>query len=132
MGQLNYVQHNFIHTRTAVDFPLLTLLQEKYHLQHQHGKVNDEGRHNSVGITTSYALDCRGIRVRFPAEARDFSLLHSSTAHPAFCTMGTRGSLPWGVKRPEREDNRSPPSGTEVKKYGAIPPIPHTFSWVGC
>jgi hypothetical protein len=38
-----------------------------------------------LGMVTCYGLDGRGIRVQFPAGARDFSLLHiiqiSSRAH---------------------------------------------------
>jgi hypothetical protein len=45
-----------------------------------------------------YGLDVRGFGVRFPAEARDFSLLRivqaSPGAHPAFYTMGTGGLFP--------------------------------------
>jgi hypothetical protein len=40
------------------------------------------------------------IGVRFPAEARDFSLLHSiqtsSGTHPASYPMGTKGPFPGG------------------------------------
>jgi hypothetical protein len=39
--------------------------------------------------------------------------------HPASYTMGT-GDLSPGLKRQGRE---------AVKKGGAIPPLPHTFSW---
>jgi hypothetical protein len=34
-----------------------------------------------------------------------------------------------GVKRPGREADHSPPSSTEVKNGGAIPPLPHISSW---
>jgi hypothetical protein len=57
-------------------------------------------RDSSVGIALGYGLDERGSRVRFPAEARNFSLHHSvqngSGAHPASYPMGTRGSFPEG------------------------------------
>jgi hypothetical protein len=51
-------------------------------------------------------------------------LLHSAqtVAHRAYCTMTPRGPFP-GVKRTGREADRSPPSGAEVKKYGAMPPL---------
>jgi hypothetical protein len=39
------------------------------------------------------------------------------------------GALPPGVKRQGREADHSPPSSTEVKKYGAIPPLPRMPSW---
>jgi hypothetical protein len=49
--------------------------------------------------------------------------LHSgSGAHPASCQMGI-GILSPGVKQPGREANRSPPSGSEVKRSGSIPPL---------
>jgi hypothetical protein len=55
---------------------------------------------SSFGIATVYKIGGRGIGVRFPASARDFSLLHSvqtgSGAHPASYTMGTRGCFPGG------------------------------------
>jgi hypothetical protein len=58
-------------------------------------------RDSSVGIVTSYGLDCRGIAVGFPAGIRDFSLYNSvqtgSGVHPASYTMGTWGSFPEGV-----------------------------------
>jgi hypothetical protein len=45
-------------------------------------------------------LDDRDSRVRFPAEAGNFSLHHrvqtGSGAHPASYPMGTRGSFPGG------------------------------------
>jgi hypothetical protein len=48
----------------------------------------------------SYGLDDRGSRVRFPAEAGNFSpnhrVQHFSGAHPASYPMGTVGSFPWG------------------------------------
>jgi hypothetical protein len=47
-----------------------------------------------------YGLDDRGSRVRFPAEAMNFSLHHRvqnvSRAHPVSYPMGTRGSFPGG------------------------------------
>jgi hypothetical protein len=56
--------------------------------------------------------------VRVPAVAVNFSLRHNvqtgSGAHTAFCPVGTRGSF-YGVKRPVREANYSPPSSAEVK-----------------
>jgi hypothetical protein len=47
-------------------------------------------------VTSVYILD-RAIGVRSPAQVTDFSQT-SSGAHPASCTMGTRGSFP-GVNR---------------------------------
>jgi hypothetical protein len=73
-----------------------------------------QSRDSSVDI----ALGDRGSRVRFLAEAGNFSLHHrvqkGSGAHPASYPMGTRRSFP-GTKRPGREAYHSPPSSAEVK-----------------
>jgi hypothetical protein len=57
-----------------------------------------ESRDSSVGIALGYGLDDRSSRVRFPAEAGNFSLHHrvqnGSGAHPVSYLMGTRGSFP--------------------------------------
>jgi hypothetical protein len=54
-------------------------------------------RDSSVGIALDYGLEDRGSRVRFPAEAGNFSLHHrvqnGSGAHPASYPMDTRGSF---------------------------------------
>jgi hypothetical protein len=61
---------------------------------------SSKSRDSSVGIALGYELDDWGSRVRFPAEAGDFSLYHrvqnGSGAHPAPYPMGTRGSFPGG------------------------------------
>jgi hypothetical protein len=58
--------------------------------------------------------------VRSPTEAEDFScnlcVQTGSGAHPASCTVGTRGSFPGGTARPGRDADHSPPSSAEVKK----------------
>jgi hypothetical protein len=41
------------------------------------------------------------------------------------------GALSPGVKQPRREADHSPPSSAEVKNGGAIPPLPHVFSYLG-
>jgi hypothetical protein len=70
--------------------------------------------------------------VRFPGGVREFSLLHSvqtdSKDHPASYAMGFGGSFP-GLKRQGREADHSP-SSAEVKKSGAILPLPHISSGV--
>jgi hypothetical protein len=52
------------------------------------------------GIALGYGLDDRGSRVRFPAEAGNFSLHHrvqnGSGACPASYLMGTGDSFPGG------------------------------------
>jgi hypothetical protein len=59
-----------------------------------------KSRDSSVGIALSYRLDDRGSRVRFLAEAGNFSLHHrvqnGSGAHPDSYPMGTRGSFSVG------------------------------------
>jgi hypothetical protein len=66
--------------------------------------------------------------VRFPAGAKDFSLLHSvqvgSGAHPAFLSKGYSE-----VKRQGHVADHLPPSSAEVKKGGVIPPLHNMFSW---
>jgi hypothetical protein len=52
-------------------------------------------------------------RVRFPS-AKEFFLLHSIHTDT-------------GAQRQGREADHSPPSTTEVKKGGAIPPLPYAF-----
>jgi hypothetical protein len=57
---------------------------------------------SSVSIGPGYGLYNRAIEVRSPAGAKDFSFIlcvqTGSGAHPASCTMGTRGPFP-GTKR---------------------------------
>jgi hypothetical protein len=57
-------------------------------------------RDSSVGIALGYGLDDRGSRVRFPAEAGNFSLHHrvqnGSGTHSASYPTGTRGYFPGG------------------------------------
>jgi hypothetical protein len=59
-----------------------------------------KSRDSSVGIALGYGLDDRGSRVRFPAEAGNFSLHHriqtGCGAHPASYPMSTRGPFPGG------------------------------------
>jgi hypothetical protein len=66
-------------------------------------------------------------RVGFPAEEREFSLLHRVQtgfwAHPASYSK-IPGAISTGVKQPGLEADHSPPSSAEVKNGGAIPPLP--------
>jgi hypothetical protein len=59
-----------------------------------------KSRDSSVGIALGYGLDDLGSRVRFPAEAGNFSFHHriqnGSGAHPASYPMSTRGPFPGG------------------------------------
>jgi hypothetical protein len=72
--------------------------------------------------------------VRFTAEAKDFSPLHSvqtgSGDHPSSNIMVSGGLLPPKVKLPSCEADQSPPSSAEDKNGGAMPPHPYIFmSW---
>jgi hypothetical protein len=77
-------------------------------------------RGSSVSIVSGYGLDDRAIEVRFPAGAKDFSsslcVQTCSGAHPASCTMGTRGPFPGGKARQGRDTDHSPPSSAEVNE----------------
>jgi hypothetical protein len=84
----------------------------------------------SAGMTQSvqqlgYRLDDQGFRVRFPAEARDFSILCNvqtgSGAHAACYTIIT-GTFPLGKAGYSRTYS------VEVKNGGAIISLPHTAS----
>jgi hypothetical protein len=72
----------------------------------------------------AYRLEGRGL---IPGRGKIFCLLHSvqtdSGADPAPNTMGA-GALSPEVKQPGREANHSPPSDSEVKNGGAVPPLP--------
>jgi hypothetical protein len=76
------------------------------------------GRVSSCSIMSDYGLDDRAIGVRFPAGAKDFSyspfVQTGSGAHPASCTMGTRGPFPRAKARPGRDADHSPPSSAEI------------------
>jgi hypothetical protein len=78
-------------------------------------------------IATGYKLDDRSSSIRFPARARNFSLLHRGQTgcgfQPVSYPVGSGGSFP-GVKRPGREADHSPPSSAEVKnawRYTSTP-----------
>jgi hypothetical protein len=76
------------------------------------------GQDNSVGITTGYGLDDRGVVVWVPVGSRIFS---SSRRPDRFwgpgnlLSNGVSGDLSWEVKRPGREADHSPPASAEVK-----------------
>jgi hypothetical protein len=81
-----------------------------------------------------YGLDGRGDGLRFPAGARDISLLHkvqNAMRSIKPLVQQVPGSFSLRVKRHGREADHSPPSSAEVKNGGAIPPPPHTSSWRG-
>jgi hypothetical protein len=72
----------------------------------------------SGSIVSDYGLDDRAIRVRSPAEAKNFSsnlcVQIGCGAHPASCTMGTGGPFPGGKARLGRDSDHSPLSSAEV------------------
>jgi hypothetical protein len=80
---------------------------------------------SAVSIATTYWLDNQGVGVRVPVE-QEFSLLYSiepgSGAHPVSYPMD-KGALFPGIKWPEYETDRSPPTSSEVKKTWI-----HTFT----
>jgi hypothetical protein len=92
-------------------------------------------RDSSVGIALGYGLDDRGSRVRFPAEAGNFSSHHrvqngsGATQPPIQCVAA---AISLGVKRPGREANHSLPSSIEVKEWVELYlDSPKTSSWRG-
>jgi hypothetical protein len=69
--------------------------------------------------------------VRFPAW-QDFTLhsVHSPALGPTqYLVQWVPRALFPAVKRPRRESDHSLPASTEVKNGGAIPPLPHMYSW---
>jgi hypothetical protein len=82
----------------------------------------------------SYELDERGTGVRFPAEVKGFSLVHSTQTgcgtHPAFHPMDAE-VLSLGVNKQLRKAAHSPPSSANVKNGEGISPFPHIHSWHG-
>jgi hypothetical protein len=78
-----------------------------------------QSRVSSGSIEFDYGLDDRTIGIRSPAGAEDFSsslcVQTGSGAHPASCTMSTRGPFPGGKARPGRDADHSPPSSAEVE-----------------
>jgi hypothetical protein len=86
-------------------------------------------RYSSVGIETGWTAG-----VRFPAEARDFSLLHSvqipyGSTQPSI--QWIPGALSPGLKQLGHKADHSLPASAEIKNNGAITPLPHTSLWLG-
>jgi hypothetical protein len=78
--------------------------------------LGHRSRGSSGRKVSDYRLDDR---VRSPTGAEDFFsspyVQTSSGAHPASCTMGTRGPFPGGKAWPGCDADHSPPSSAEVK-----------------
>jgi hypothetical protein len=87
------------------------------------------------GLAAIYALDDRGVWVRFPVTSRNFSIHQffptASGAHSAPYRMGTGGSFP-GVNRPENESDRSLPYSAKGNNGGAVPPLPPYMFMAWC
>jgi hypothetical protein len=69
--------------------------------------------------------------VRFPVGARDFFSSRPVLGPTQPPIQWVPGALFTGVKRPEREADHLPPSSVEIKKGGAITPLPDTSLWRG-
>jgi hypothetical protein len=86
---------------------------------YNNGFIVEGEPHSSVSTVSGYGLDDRENEVRSPAEAKGFSssfcVQTGSGAHPASCTMDTRGPFPGGKARPGRDADHSPPSSAEVE-----------------
>jgi hypothetical protein len=62
--------------------------------------------------------------------ASNLCLQTGSWAHPASCTMGTRGPFPGGKARPRRDADHSPPSSAKVEQELELYLIfPQALSW---
>ena len=72
-------------------------------------KYSGPGR--SVGIATSYGVDGPGIESRWGRARFSAPVQTGPGAHPASCTMGTRGK-----ERPGRDADPSSPSSAVVNK----------------
>jgi hypothetical protein len=74
---------------------------------------------SSVSLVSDCILYDRATEVRSPAEAKDFFLYlcvqTGSEAHPASCTMGTRGPFPGAKARPGRDADYSLSYSAEVE-----------------
>jgi hypothetical protein len=75
-----------------------------------------ESQGSSVRIPTGYGLDDRSSEVRFPAKARNVSLLHRVQAQRP--TQGVPVAI--SVKRPGHEADHSPPPSAVVKEFVAL------------
>jgi hypothetical protein len=87
----------------------------------------------SVGIAAGYGLDGRGL---IPVRDKRFFFPHSTVSRPAEGPIEPPiQSVPGDhypiVRRTGRESDISPPFSAEIKKSGAIPPIPHMTIWSG-
>jgi hypothetical protein len=120
VGFCNTMSVPFIIQRTLKFSSLWRIYHHNYH--------HYNGTHMSRDSSVCIATDCTA-PVRFPEGAR-FSLLRivqtGSMAPPSLLSYGYRGG---GGSFSGSKADHTPPSSTEVKKNGAIPPHLHTASW---
>jgi hypothetical protein len=68
---------------------------------------------------SGHGLDDREIKVRSPAEAKDFSSIlcvqTGSGAHPVSCILGNGGPFPGAKARPGIDPDHKPPTSDEVE-----------------
>jgi hypothetical protein len=86
-------------------------------------------RDSSIGIATGYGLGGPG---SIPSSERFLSSSQHPDRHWGFTqplVQWVLGTVSPGVKRQGHEADYSPASSAEVKKGGAIIPLPHTSSW---
>jgi hypothetical protein len=82
----------------------------------------------SVGVAKGYGLDGRS---SIPGRDKIFLLIASRptlgpSQPPIQCVPGETSQE---VKRPGSKADHSPQSNADAKNGGAIPPLPHMFSW---
>jgi hypothetical protein len=94
--------------------------------------METRSRGSSVSIVSDDGLEDRAIEVRSPAGTEDFSsnlcVQTGSGAHPASCTMGTRGPIPRAKARPVRDADHSPHlvlKSRMSRSYTSSPPKCH-------
>jgi hypothetical protein len=128
MGAFSKFLRN-IGKRLAQKTVFLTVTDVRINLQrYLHLRCSKWSRDISVGIARGYRLYGPG---SIPGSE---GFLISTASRPKLGP--TQPPLQWGpgalcpgVKRLGCEPDKSPPSSTEVKKGGAIPPFPHISSW---
>jgi hypothetical protein len=82
-------------------------------------------RDSSVGITTGYGMDDRGVGVRVPVGIRIFSFPRRPDQLWGSPNQWIPGTLSPGLKLSGRGADHSPPTDAEVKKmwlYTSTPP----------
>jgi hypothetical protein len=85
-----------------------------------------------VGIVTSYGWTAEG---SIPGRAKRFFFISHRPDRfwgpSSFLSDRYQELFSRGVKRLGREADHSSPSSAEIKNDGAIPPLTHTYSWLG-